>query len=121
MRYQLPLGLVAGLLLGSLSGLLALLARRRPRIAMGLFLALLLASTFDPVQELTFGLLLSWGQIVRWWIWSPGMTEPDVPAAGATLGAIAGAVAAAIAMRWERNRPSSDSRRAGTAHRSEDH
>jgi hypothetical protein len=103
-----PLGAIVGLLLGSLSGLLAFLARRRPRLAMGLFLGLILAGSTGPVQDFTFDLVLSWGQVVRSRIWSPGMTDTFVPALGVTLGAIAGAIVAAVAMRWERLRPSSE-------------
>jgi hypothetical protein len=107
-RYQIPLGALVGLLLGSFSGVLAILARRRPRLAMGLFLGLISAGSSEPVQEFTFDLVLSWGQVVRSRIWSPGMTDTFVPALGVTLGAIAGAIVAAVAMRWERSRPSSE-------------
>ncbi len=82
--YEVPLGAVLGLVAGSLSGLWAIQARRRPRVAMGLLLGLLFAGTFAPVQEFILGLVLFWGRVVRWWIWSPSMTDAFVPASGAT-------------------------------------
>ncbi len=107
-RYQTPLGAVVGMLLGALAGLLTVLARRRPRIALGLLVGLLVAGASEPVQRLAFGFVLFWGQGVRWLVVSPGMTDPYVPASGATAGAIAGAIIAAVVMRRERARPSSD-------------
>jgi hypothetical protein len=107
-RYEMPLGAVVGLLLGALAGLVAVLARRQPRIAMGLMLGLLFAGVSEPVQRLAFGLVLFWGQVVRMCIWSPGITDPFPPASGATFGAIAGAIMAVVAMRLERTRPSSE-------------
>jgi hypothetical protein len=107
-RHEVPLGAVVGLLLGALAGRLALLARRQPRIALGLMLGLVFASASEPVQRLGFGLVLFWGHLVRWLIWDPGMTDEFVPASGATFGAIAGAIVALIALRWERTRPSSE-------------
>ena len=59
------------------------------------------------MQRVAFGLVLFWGQVVRWLIWSPGMTYEFVPASGATFGAIAGAIVAVVALRRERTRPSS--------------
>jgi hypothetical protein len=107
-RYDIPLGAVVGLVLGVVGGRLAVLTRRHPRIAMGLMLGLLFAGASEPVQRLAFDLVLFGGYFVRWWIWSPGMTVPYVPASGATLGAITGAIIAVVAMRRERTRPSSE-------------
>jgi MFS family permease len=104
-RYELPLGAVVGLLAGAIAGLVVALARRRPRIAMGLVVGMLFAAAIEPVQRLAFGLVLAWGQIVRSIIWSPGMTDPYVPAFGATVGAIAGGIVAAVAMRPQRTLP----------------
>jgi MFS family permease len=106
-RSEIPLGGVVGLLLGVLAGRLAVLARRHPRIAMGLMLGLLFAGASEPVQRVAFGLVLFWGHVVRWLIWSPGMTYEFVPASGATFGAIAGAIIAVVALWRERTRPSS--------------
>jgi hypothetical protein len=108
-RYEVPLSAVVGLMPGAIAGLVAVLARRRPRIAMALIIALLVAAAAEPVRQLAFGLVLFWGHVVRWNIWSPGMTDPHVPASGATLGAIVGAILAAAAMRLERTRPSASS------------
>ena len=69
-------------------------------------LGLLLAGATEPVHQFAFGLVLSWGQVVRYKIESPGMTDPYVPASGATSGAIAGAIIAAVARRADRTRPS---------------
>ena len=108
-RYQIPLGAVVGLLLGSLSGLLAVLARRRPRFAMGLFLGLIFAGASDPVQEIyLWPRPVSAARSCASSIWSPGMTDTFVPASGVTLARSAGAIVAAVAMRWERTRPSSE-------------
>jgi hypothetical protein len=106
-RYEIPLGAVVGLLLGTLAGALALLARRRPRLAMGLILGLLFAGASEPVQGLAFGLVIFCGQVVRWCIVSPGMTSPFVPASGVTLGAITGALIAIVAIWRQRTRTSS--------------
>jgi hypothetical protein len=105
-RHQIPLGVVVGMLVGAVAGNLAILSRRHPRIAMGLMLGLLFAGASEPVQHLVFELVLFWCLFVRWWIWSPGMTVPYVPASGATFGAIAGAIIAVGAMWRERSRPS---------------
>ena len=105
--YQFPLGAVVGLLPGAIAGRLAVLARRRPRVATGLILGLLFAFASEPVRRPAFGLVLFWGQVVRSWVASPGLTDSFVPASGATLGAMAGALGAAVAMRRERRRPSS--------------
>jgi hypothetical protein len=107
-RYEFPLGAVVGLLAGAIAGLVVVLARRRPSIAMGLVIGLLFAAAMEPVQRLAFGLVLTWGQIVRSIIWSPGMTDPYMPAFGATVGAIIGTIIAAVAVRRERTRTSSD-------------
>jgi hypothetical protein len=106
-RYEMPLGAVVGLLLGTLAGALALLARRRPRVATGLILGLLFAGASEPVQRLAFGLVVFCGQVVRWYIVSPGMTDPFVPASGVTLGSIAGALIAIVAIWRQRARTSS--------------
>jgi hypothetical protein len=107
-RYDIPLGAVVGLVPGAIAGLLVLLAGRRPRIAIGLTVGLLLAAAAEPVQRVAFELVQIWGMTVRWAIWSPGMTDPYVPAAGATLGAIAGSLIAAVSMRRVRTRPLPD-------------
>jgi hypothetical protein len=107
-RYEIPLGAIVGLVGGALAGLLAILARRRPRLAMGLTLGLLLAGTSRPVQQFAFGLVLFCGQGVRFLIQSPGLTDPYVPASGATMGAIAGAIIAAVVIRSDRSRPASE-------------
>jgi MFS family permease len=108
-RYEIALGVVVGLAFGALAGLLAILARRRPRIAMGVLLGMLAAGAWSPIHRFAFGLILSWGELVRWYIESPGMTDPLVPAAGAALGALAGAIIATFCMRWKRN-PTASSR-----------
>jgi peptidoglycan/LPS O-acetylase OafA/YrhL len=78
---------------------LAILAQKHPSFAMGMTLGLLLAGAIEPVQQFAFGLVLYWGQVVQYFIASPGITDPNLPASGATMGAIAGAIIAAIAMR----------------------
>lgn len=105
--YEIPLGAIVGLVIGALAGLLVILGRPCPRIAMGLTLGLLLAGASEPVQQFAFGLVLFCGQVVRFLIESPGLTDPYVPASGATMGAIAGAIIAAVAIRWDRSRPAS--------------
>ncbi len=105
-RYNVPLGTIVGLILGTIVGLLAIIARRRPRVAIGLIAVLLLAGAAEPVQRLAFGLVLMCGYTVRWLIVSPGMTDPFVPAAGVSAGAIAGALIAAVALWQRRNRQS---------------
>jgi hypothetical protein len=107
-RYDIPFGSVVGLVPGAIAGLLVVLAGRRPRIAIGLIIGLLLAAAAEPVQRLIFELVQFWGTGVRWAIWSPGITDPYVPAVGATLGAIAGSIIAAVAMRRVRIRPLAD-------------
>ena len=100
-RYEIPLGTVVGLLLGTLAGALALLARRRPRVAMGLILGLLFAARQNPCSDSPSAsssfVARSCAVIV-----SPGMTYPFVPASGVTLGAITGALIAIVAMWWQR-------------------
>lgn len=106
-RYEFPLGVVVGVVVGAFAGLLASLSQRSPRIAIGLTLGLLLASTSEPVQRFAFGLVLFCGQAIRFLIESPGLTDPYVPASGATTGAITGAILAAVAMRRDRTWPPS--------------
>lgn len=105
-RHQIPLGAVVGMLAGAVAGNLAILSRRHPRIAMWLMLGLLCACVSELVQHLVFELVLFCCLFVRWWIWSPGVTVPYVPASGATFGAIAGAIIAAVAMWRQRAQPS---------------
>ena len=50
-RSEIPLGGVVGLLLGVLAGRSAVLARRHPRVAMGLMLGLLFAAHQNPCSE----------------------------------------------------------------------
>jgi MFS family permease len=107
-RYQVPHGAVVGLVLGAVAGSLAILARRQPRIAMGMTLGLLFAIMLEPVQRVVFEIVVFWGYFVRWWIESPGMTVPFVPASGATFGAIAGAIIAVVVLWRTRTCPTSE-------------
>jgi hypothetical protein len=105
-RHTVPLGSAVGALLGTIAGLLVVIARRWPRVAIGLIAALLLAGAMGPVQRSAFDLVVLCGYIVRWFIDSPGMTDHFVPALGATAGAIAGTIIAAVALWLGRKRPS---------------
>src|SRR5262249_49777295 len=59
-RYDIPLAAGVGLLVGPLSGRLAVFARRRPRVAIGLVLGLLFAGTLAPVHTRLFDLIVLW-------------------------------------------------------------
>ena len=59
------------------------------------------------MQRLAFGLVVFWGQVVRWCIVSPGMTVPFVPVSGVTLGGMTGALIAIVVIGWQRARTSS--------------
>lgn len=98
-RYNLPLAAFVSLIAGTVAGLLGITARRSPSLALALVVGLLLAGATGSVQQLVLGVVLNCGLIVRWWIASPGMTDPLVPASGAVSGAIAGIVVA-VAMMW---------------------
>ena len=65
---------------------------------MGLVVGLLFGCALEPIQRFAFGIVLFWGQLVRWRIESPGMTDPFVPASGAIAGAIAGALIALVVL-----------------------
>jgi hypothetical protein len=98
LRFTLPLGALGGGVFGTVAGLLTAVARRKPRLAMGLALGLLLACATSPVQSSGFDLMILWGQIVRYRIISWGLTDPLITATGAILGATAGALIASIAV-----------------------
>lgn len=101
--YNLPVGSLVGVLFGTIGGLLAVIARRRPRATIALVVGLLFAVAAAPVQRYAFDLVIVWGQIVRWFIDSPCLTDPFVPASGAISGAITGAIIAAGAV-WKGRR-----------------
>lgn len=103
--FDLPFGAVLGLVLGTIAGLLGIVARRSPHQAIGLFVALILAVSNGPVQRFAFGIVVACGDNIRWWITSPSMTDPSVPASGIVSGAIAGALIAVAAMwrAWTRS------------------
>jgi hypothetical protein len=99
-RFYAPLSAMVGLLAGALAGLLVALARRKPRAAIGLALALLVACASEPVQRLALELIVRWGYILRRLILSWGQAAEQISATGAAVGAIAGAVVAGVALRF---------------------
>lgn len=109
-RYDLPLGAVVGLVAGTVAGLLGIVARRSPGLALGLVAGLLLSGSIGPVQRLVFGSVIFVGHLVRWWITSPGMTDSVIPASGVVSGAIGGSLIAAAAMWRAWTRPAASGR-----------
>jgi hypothetical protein len=114
-----PLGVGLGSVVGGIAGLLTVLARRRPRLATGISLGLLVACASGPVRTILFGLVILWGRLILWWEWlihrfihipfsTWPMTPDEVWATAAILGAIAGAFIAFLlthVARWHRSGP----------------
>jgi hypothetical protein len=104
--FHAPMGAGVGGVVGAIAGLLILLARRWPRWATGIALGLLFACAFDPVQQLIFRAVISWGWIVRALHVAWAMTDDEIWATAAVFGAIAGALVAGLALHMAGRHPS---------------
>jgi hypothetical protein len=93
------LGAIIGGGIGTIAGLLVLLARRTPKLAAGLVAGLLLACASGPVQSFAFGLatdlVLEWRLEGGKWAVSSISQNEIASALGAAIGAVLGAVIAA--------------------------
>jgi hypothetical protein len=97
--FHAPVGVIAGVALGTVAGLLAVLARRRPRLATCLALGLLFASGAEAVQRsaLLFVGILGWAFGLRTMSWE--LVNNRGTATGAAFGAITGALIAGLCLR----------------------
>lgn len=103
LRHELPEAALVGLLIGVLAGGLVRLARRRPRTVTAIVVCLIIAGATDQIRRRALQLVIWWGILVRWLIDSPGLADPYIPAAGASIGGFAGAILAAVLLwRWSR-------------------
>jgi hypothetical protein len=101
-KFHAPLGVGVGGVVGAIAGLLIVLARRRPRLAIGISLGLLVTCAAGPEQPILFGLVFLWGLIIQRPFGTWPMTPDGVWATAAILGAIAGAFVACFSLRMAR-------------------
>ncbi len=106
LRFYAPLGVGTGIAVGGVAGLLIVLARRRPRLATGISLGLLMACASGPARSILFGLVIFWGLVIRRPFATWPMTPDEVWATAAILGAIAGAFVACFSIRVARQNQS---------------
>jgi hypothetical protein len=106
LRFQAPLAARVGLVLGLGGGLLILLSRWRPRLAIAMAYGLLFACAVGPVQRSGLDIVIAWGWIIRRSILSWGLVADLISALGAVFGAIAGAVSAGFWVYQARRRAS---------------
>jgi hypothetical protein len=94
-----------GLALGTIAGLLIRLGRRRPRLATGMALAILLASASDLGRPFLFDLVIRFGWILRGLLLPWSLSDDQISSTAMIFGAIAGAAVAGLAMHATRGRP----------------
>jgi hypothetical protein len=94
-----PLAAIVGGAIGTIAGVLVVVARRAPKLAAGLTAGLLLACASGPVQSFAFSLatdfVLEWRLEGGKWAVSSISQNEIASALGATIGAVFGAVTAA--------------------------
>jgi hypothetical protein len=105
--FHVPMAAGVGSLVGAIAGLLILLARRWPRWATAIALGLMFACAAELVQQFIFRGVISWGWVVRAQFDTWAMTDDQIWATAAVVGAIAGAVVAGLAVH-RAGRPRSD-------------
>jgi hypothetical protein len=96
--YHGPLGATVGIVLGTVAGLLTILGRHRPRLAMGTALIILFAFTLGPVRQFTFDLVTWLGWILRYHFVPGSISSDQISITGMIFGAITGAVIANLAI-----------------------
>ena len=102
--YHGPLGVIVGSVLGTITGLLTVLARRRFGPAMGISLVILFAFATDSGRR-TASELVDWlGLRLRYYLIPHSFSDDQISITGMILGAIAGSVIAGIAMHVTRRR-----------------
>jgi hypothetical protein len=103
--YHGPLGAVVGIALGAVTGLLIKLGQQRPRLAMGMALALLFAFTSASGRQLAFSLVTLVGRVIRYLFVPWSISDDQISNTGMIFGAIAGCAVAGVAMYATRPRP----------------
>jgi hypothetical protein len=96
--FLIPLGGAVGIVLGSITGLLARLARRKPRLAGMIAVGLLIVSASEPGRQFALGQMTLWGQVIRNVLVGWSVSDDEIVASGMLFGAIAGAVIAGLSM-----------------------
>jgi hypothetical protein len=100
--FLVPLGGAVGIGLGTITGLLVRLARRRPRLAGTIALALLIGCASEPGQHFVLTLMTEGGRMLRNYLVGWSVSDDEIVASGMLFGAIAGGVIAGLSMhlRW---------------------
>jgi hypothetical protein len=96
--YHAPLGAGVGLALGAVTGLLTVLARRKPRPATGIALGVLLAFASTSGRQFAFDLLTWCGGRLRYHLVPWSISADEISITAMIFGSIAGAVIAGLAL-----------------------
>ena len=96
--YHGPLGAIVGIVLGTVAGLLTILGRHRPRLAIGTALIILFAFTSGPARQFAFDLVTLLGQILRCLFVPGSISDDQISISGMILGAITGSIIANLAI-----------------------
>jgi hypothetical protein len=96
--YLIPLGSAVGIVLGSLTGLLARLARRKPRMAHTIALALPFALVSEAGRHSVGGALALAGLILRYYGLPWSISSDQIASTGMFFGAMVGAVVAGLSL-----------------------
>jgi hypothetical protein len=102
--YNGPLGIVVGLMLGSITGLVTILARRRFGWAMAIALAILFAFASDAARQFASDAVTSLGLLFRFAFRPDSYSDDQISSTGMILGAIAGSIMSGIAMHVTRKK-----------------
>jgi hypothetical protein len=96
--YHGPLGAGAGIVVGAVAGLLTVLGRRMPRLAIGAALAFLFAFSSGFGRQLVLDQMTWWGWKLRYTFIPHSFSDDQISITAMILGAITGAVIAGVAM-----------------------
>jgi hypothetical protein len=97
-RYHGPLGGMVGAALGTTTGLLTILARRKPGLAIGAALAILFAFASDFGRQFAIDKVTWLGWILRYYFVPHSYSDDEISTTAMIFGAIVGSVIAGVAL-----------------------